>query len=121
MPKKQGTFTILADMFFNNISHCLSGQDPILGAPSEAKVIPLGGTAASFTNGGQVDLKLTGKDGKTIELSGFPKVTVTSAVPPPGEDNPFFVTSRGGEYFFVPSVSTLKYWANSGDVGPTKL
>ncbi|KAK2466539.1 hypothetical protein APHAL10511_001401 [Amanita phalloides] len=32
-------------------------------------------------------------------------------VPESRKKDPFFLTSRGGEYFFVPSVSTLKGWA----------
>lgn len=71
------------------------------------------GTAPSLQSGDEVNLQLTGANGTTVELSGFAKVATTGAAPPPGEPNPFFVTSRGGEYFFVPSVSTLKSWANN--------
>jgi len=102
----------------------LSGQDPIIGGPPPEKSpgVPkqaqFVGPAASYSDGDQVDIRLVGGDGKNIEVTGFAKVRPTGAAPPPGEPNPFFVTSRGGEYFFVPSVSTLKSWASDGGRDP---
>ncbi|KAG8709993.1 hypothetical protein FRC11_004963 [Ceratobasidium sp. 423] len=54
---------------------------------------------------------------ENFEVSGLAKVQPehpndsTKPKLPTGADNPFFVTSRGGEYFFVPSIPTLKSWA----------
>jgi hypothetical protein len=86
--------------------------------PREAKSVE---TAASYANGDQVDLRLTGVDGNNIEVSDFAKVRANGAAPPPGDPIPFFVVARGGEYFFVPSVSTLKTWANDPSTGPAML
>ncbi|CAE6439647.1 unnamed protein product [Rhizoctonia solani] len=66
-------------------------------------------------DGQQVHLRLEPEDSgpspDRFEVTGFVN-RVPAGRPPPGADNPFFVTSRGGEYFFVPSISTLQYWAN---------
>lgn len=121
VPKKHGKSLVLMYVFSDvttRIRDFLSGQDPIIGGPPpegspgvprQAQYI---GGAPTLTSGDQVDIRLTGGDGSNIAVSGFTKVTVPGTEPPPGEPNPFFVTSRGGEYFFVPSVSTLKTWAN---------
>jgi len=92
------------------------GQDPIIGGPpakgsstEPRPVIPIG--TPSYENGDQVDLRVEGEQGKVVQVVGFAKVSDSQARPPPGVPNPFFVTSRGGEYFFVPSISTLKYWS----------
>jgi hypothetical protein len=126
VPKKQGMYIVSDDVCPDDASHCLSGQDPIIGGPPPigSPGAPRGAkfeTAASYANGDQVDLRLTGADGNNIEVSGFAKVTANGAAPPPGDPNPYFVTSRGGEYFFVPSVSTLKTWANDTSTGPAML
>ncbi|KAG1849193.1 hypothetical protein F4604DRAFT_94485 [Suillus subluteus] len=89
------------------------GQDPVLGSPPVYTPAQIEGTSPSVQSGDRVNLQLTGGDGTTFQVSGFAEVTVKGAAPPPGEPNPFFVTSRGGEYFFVPSVSTLKSWASA--------
>jgi hypothetical protein len=89
----------------------LSGQDPIIGGPPPEKSpgVPKQaqyiGEAPTLTSGDQVDIRLTGGDGSNIEVSGFAKVTAPGTQPPPGEPNPFFVTSRGGEYFFMATGS----------------
>lgn len=97
------------------------GQDPIIGgpppdgssrAPRRANLID---GPPNYSDGDQVDLRLTNRAGSSIDISGFAKVTAQGAQPPPGEPNPYFVTSRGGEYFFVPSISTLKSWAAESD------
>ena len=93
------------------LSDCGPSQDPILGSseqPTDANV--LGGF--SVLDDGQVNLCLNRKDGKKFEVTAFATVIDTA---PPGEPNLFFVTSRSGEYFFVPSVSTLKAWADDTD------
>ncbi|CUA72928.1 Dye-decolorizing peroxidase msp1 [Rhizoctonia solani] len=69
------------------------GQDPIIGAP------PL---PASVT------LTISGMDGREdIDMLAAGRLKDT-AFALSGSEQQFFVTSRGGEYFFVPSVSELK-------------
>ncbi|CAE6460769.1 unnamed protein product [Rhizoctonia solani] len=106
------------------------GQDPIIGGPPAKdssqvprEVIPIApGTTpgeviiadATYTvsNNDQVNYRVEVKgvgNKKTFEVSGFAQEVPENL--PPGADNPFFVTSRGGEYFFVPSIPTLKSWA----------
>lgn len=67
------------------------GQDAIIGGPDKLWNIFL-----TLNNGG----------GATIALTGLAN-TAASASDPPGVPPEYFITSRGGEYFFVPSVSTL--------------
>ena len=56
--------------------------------------------------------KLTSQTtGEKISVTGFAGVKAAGAVDPPGVPQEFFVTSHGGEYFFVPPISTLKMWA----------
>jgi len=31
----------------------------------------------------------------------------------------FFITSRGGEYYFVPPISTLSDWAKGDEIEPS--
>ena len=66
-------------------------------------------------SGDQVNLVLN-HNGSNISISGFARVKKQGAVDPPGVPQQFFVTSRGGEYFFVPPISTLKAWAEGNDV-----
>ncbi|KAG1769111.1 hypothetical protein EV702DRAFT_1049782 [Suillus placidus] len=92
------------------------GQDPILGSPPAYAEGGINNDPPLVVKAGnRVDLHLTGADGALYEVSGFAKAVTKNVAPPPGADidNPFFVTSRGGEYFFVPSVSTLKSWAGA--------
>ncbi|KAG8775972.1 hypothetical protein FRC12_001166 [Ceratobasidium sp. 428] len=73
------------------------GQDPIIGAP------PLPAT---------VTLTISGMDGREdIDMLAQGKLKDT-AFSVSGVEQQFFVTSRGGEYFFVPSVSELKRLAS---------
>lgn len=53
-----------------------------------------------------VFLKLSNGEGPTIAIEGQ-ATTQPSTTNAPGVPPQFFITSRGGEYFFVPSVSTL--------------
>ncbi|KLO19635.1 hypothetical protein SCHPADRAFT_52072 [Schizopora paradoxa] len=66
-------------------------------------------------NGDQVNLVIDTPEEEVI-VSGVAKVRSKGAVLPPGEPQEFFVTSRGGEWFFVPPISTLKKWSKSLDV-----
>jgi hypothetical protein len=118
LPDKHGMQPTSFKLCSDETSYLLLGQDPIIGGPP-AQGSSNQPTPAKFlgqitlTNGDQVDLRLVGANDRNIAVSGFAKVTDQGAQPPPGEPNPFFVTSRGGEYFFVPSISTLTTWANS--------
>ena len=57
---------------------------------------------------GEVTIRLHGTDDpKPIEVNGFAKPYVPSIY-----SQDFFVTSRGGEYFFVPSIDMVKQLAN---------
>ena len=76
----------------------------------------MGDKPAQPKDGEQINLSLTTSDGLRISVSGIAQVRPTSAADPPGVPNPFFVTSHGGEYFFVPPISTLKAWAEGNDV-----
>ncbi|KAG2336934.1 Dyp-type peroxidase [Suillus weaverae] len=98
------------------------GQDPILGSPPVYTPARLEVPSPLVKAGNRVELQVTGADGALYEVSGFAKAVNKDVAPAPGadSDNPFFVTSRGGEYFFVPSVSTLKSWA-SATTAPSKL
>lgn len=59
--------------------------------------------------------------GEDISVVGFANVSKQGAVDPPGVPQGFFVTSRGGEYFFVPSIKTLKTWATDGKSSQSAL
>ncbi|KIK52446.1 hypothetical protein GYMLUDRAFT_208034 [Collybiopsis luxurians FD-317 M1] len=85
-----------------------TGQDPIIGGP------PAANTSAAVAEvkydkppekepktGDLVNLATT-SEGNIIQVSGFAKVRPT-----------VFVTSRGGEYFFVLPISTVTKWASS--------
>jgi hypothetical protein len=68
--------------------------------------------------GKQIFITATNKStGENYEITGLLKKKDTSAV---DFQQDFFINSRGGEYFFVPSVSTLKDWANMSS-GPPPL
>ncbi|EED79944.1 predicted protein [Postia placenta Mad-698-R] len=89
------------------------GQDPIIG----------GATYPSFTvtatgsvpSRGEVTINVTDSSGETQSVTGFvntPNLSAEAIAPK------YFVTSRGGEYFFVPSVSILRALAAGGTPGP---
>lgn len=94
----------------------LSGVDTVLGGPP---VGPAAVTRIKYDqspvvppkSGDLVNLVAT-YNGNNIEVSGFAKVRPSGAVNPPGVPPEFFVTSHGGEYFFVPPISILKEWAS---------
>jgi len=79
------------------------GQDPIIGAPPLKKTVHATAEGSDLAEG-QVTMRVADK-GKEFDVTGFAKVRGASAQ---DVKEDFFVTSRGGEYFFVPSVSTLQ-------------
>ncbi|ESK95378.1 hypothetical protein Moror_3816 [Moniliophthora roreri MCA 2997] len=83
------------------------GQDPILGGPK-----PVTGTTGTtdITKDGEVILDLVNNSGEKYEVAGIAKKVVPSAT---SYVQKFFVTSRGGDYYFVPSISTVKSWAQA--------
>ena len=62
---------------------------------------------ADIAQDGKVTVAIIGKDDMKYEVTGFAKAIDTSVT---AYKQDFFVTSRGGEYFFVPSISALKEW-----------
>ena len=99
----------------------VSGQDPIIGGPpppqsssAYTEVQFVGPPAALPKSGDLVNWQLQSKDGARISVTGFAGVQPSGAADPPGVPQEFFVTSHGGEYFFVPSIRTLKLWATGG-------
>ncbi|KIK52441.1 hypothetical protein GYMLUDRAFT_233483 [Collybiopsis luxurians FD-317 M1] len=96
-----------------------TGQDPIIGGPPAANT-PAAVATVEYDKPPEIEPKTgdlvnlaTTSEGNIIEVSGFAKVRSASAVDPPGVPQEFFVTSRGGEYFFVPPISTVTEWASS--------
>ncbi|KDR79158.1 hypothetical protein GALMADRAFT_208622 [Galerina marginata CBS 339.88] len=80
------------------------GQDPIIGGPKTVS-----GTTGTtdLSSEGEVTLRLVTSQGDKYEVAGVAKKVVDSAT---SYEQKFFVTSRGGEYYFVPSISTVKSW-----------
>lgn len=83
----------------------MKGQDPIIGGPKTIAAPPDGKTDTLCPDEGT--LALTDGNSTKFGVTGFAKEVDTSATP---YKQDFFVTSRGGEYFFVPSISTLEAW-----------
>ena len=82
-----------------------------------------GSTPALPKDGEQVTWRLRSpKTGDEITVTGLVSVRPPGAVDPPGTNpgpNDFFVTSHGGEYFFVPSILALKRFAGVHAVAGT--
>jgi Dyp-type peroxidase family len=84
------------------------GQDPIIGGPK-----PVSDVNGDVSIPGEGEVTLTVTDSNTslrYVVTGFAKAYDTSVT---AYEQDFFVTSHGGEYFFVPSLSTLKAWGAS--------
>ena len=96
------------------------GQDPIIGGPGDIFDVTLNGkssiqpdqNANDIIAGKEVTLRVSNKAGETLRVNGVARREEVTTF---RED--FFVTSRGGEYFFVPSVTTIKQIAGSGGEG----
>lgn len=85
-----------------------SGQDPIIGGGP--KPISIVDGQAAIPSEGEVTLILADQNSKKYMVTGFAKAIDDSEI---AFTQDFFVTSRGGEYFFVPSISTLAKWGAS--------
>ncbi|KAH7922349.1 Dyp-type peroxidase [Leucogyrophana mollusca] len=86
------------------------GQDPILGGPEPVSNVDGQGNISSE---GQVTLVVKQDNtSSSYEVTGWAKKVDPSAKPP--FEPQYWVTSRGGEYYFVPSISTLQTWATDG-------
>ncbi|KAK7681872.1 hypothetical protein QCA50_015221 [Cerrena zonata] len=96
------------------------GQDPILGGPGDIFDVNLQGKSSiqpsqddnDIVPGKEVTLRVTSKAGETLRVTGVAKREEVTTFK---ED--FFVTSRGGEYFFVPSIPTIQQIANGSPGG----
>ncbi|KAJ6470967.1 hypothetical protein C8R45DRAFT_836782 [Mycena sanguinolenta] len=93
------------------------GQDPLIGSlPSNKssaavnEVTFVRAPRVAPKSGDKVNLVMNLNNDR-IEVSGFAKVRNRTTADPPGVPQDFFVTSHGGEYFFVPPISTVKAWA----------
>ncbi len=66
---------------------------------------------AKLKSDGAIQLKVTSsEDSRTYTVQGFAKADPTAITLKEFKQD-FFVTSRGGEWFFVPGISALKEWA----------
>jgi len=84
--------------------HCYSlllGQDPIIGGPPPPPVII---HTPEAIGEGEITVTIDSEGSGTFVIDGFskPQSATVQVITP---DN--FVTSRGGEYSFTPSLSTL--------------
>lgn len=84
------------------------GQDSIIGAaeppPTLVQVRAVGGKIPD----GDITLEVENNppDANVVTVDGFAKPRLQPVVQPQ-----FFVQVRGGDFFFVPSVSTLRLWS----------
>ena len=91
------------------------GQDPIIGGPKqvtdvETQPAAVGTDQKDVSQDGEVSLELTTIKGDKYAVDGIAKKIDTSKSSFVQE---FFVTSRGGEYYFVPSIDTVKSWGHN--------
>ncbi|KAG0708650.1 hypothetical protein DFH29DRAFT_426704 [Suillus ampliporus] len=84
------------------------GQDPLLGGPPKPIQTSTPVQTPQVTPGKAVTVVIEGRNQAGLEVSGFAIPSYKGVQPPPGIPQEFFINSRGGEYFFVPSISTLK-------------
>jgi Dyp-type peroxidase family len=90
------------------------GQDPILGGPPHPLSDPITiDKTQPVESGDQVHLTILNAQGDRLDVQGFASLARHGVQPPPGVPQQFFVNSRGGEYFFVPSIETVKALAAS--------
>ncbi|KLO14875.1 Dyp-type peroxidase [Schizopora paradoxa] len=86
------------------------GQDPIIGGPPDRlQESPI---VAKLTSDRAIQLKVTSSaDSRTYTVQGFARADPTALDKDKEFTQDFFVTSRGGEWFFVPGISALREWA----------
>ncbi|KAI5989297.1 hypothetical protein EDD15DRAFT_2284759 [Pisolithus albus] len=83
------------------------GQDPIIGGPQPRQQ---SSGQTDISQEGHVTLEVINRGGVKFEVTGVAQKLDTSATTVVEK---FFVTSHGGEYYFVPSISTVKAWAGA--------
>ncbi|KAK2462151.1 hypothetical protein APHAL10511_005849 [Amanita phalloides] len=93
------------------------GHDPLLGSSERKHHVELIDSSSQFQTGDVVNFVAIRRPTEppsfeNIEVSGLAEVKGINLIPPPGKNPPSFVTPRGAESFFVPSISTLRKWAN---------
>lgn len=93
-------------MVLFEFSPSFTGQDPILGGPGPIADALITGLVNPLPLQGEVTVRLQGYESGPIEVDGFAKPYVPSIY-----SQDFFVTSRGGEYLFVPSIEMVKQLA----------
>ena len=90
------------------------GQDPIIGGPKpvtevETQAAFSGANPTDVSQDGEVSLELTNRIGdKYADCSG--RDCEEKVASKDSFVQEFFVTSRGGEYYFVPSIDNVKSW-----------
>lgn len=85
----------------------MSGPDPIIGGPPNPPTI---NDPAQISGEGQVIFNMTDQNDVKYVVNGFAQKVDTSATAYTPE---WWITSRGGEYFFVPSISAIKAWCDN--------
>ncbi|KAF8307456.1 Dyp-type peroxidase [Clavulina sp. PMI_390] len=103
------TTQFAANDFFpaTNIVPTLHGPDPIIGGPPNPPTVP---DPVDISGEGAVILNMVDKNNTKYVVTGFAKKVDTSATAYTPE---WWITSRGGEYFFVPSISAIKNWCEN--------
>lgn len=87
------------------------GQDSVIGQPPPPKTAVQVAMPAHKIPKGEISLEVQSNppDAASITVvDGFANDLVKPAVEPQ-----FFVQDRGGAFFFVPSVETLRLWARA--------
>jgi hypothetical protein len=114
--------------------HIVIGQDPIVGGPkpdmtpqrltnNNGDIVVTSDAAKTFysedfnfpasvqnqTEEFSVFMKVRNGTGERFEISGVAKKIFPTAN---DYEQQYFVTSHGGDYYFIPSISTLRSWGD---------
>ncbi|KAF8307454.1 Dyp-type peroxidase [Clavulina sp. PMI_390] len=102
------TTKFAANDFFpaTNIEPAVHGPDPIIGGPPKAPQV----SDPVDIDEGSVVIKMVDNKNTRYVVTGVAKKVDTSAT---GYQQEWWITSRGGEYFFVPSISAIKNWCEN--------